>query len=108
MSNKEVLRYRKLISKKLDSMGIKDEITYRESARKPGFVMNQTTGQLEQRLLPRQTAQNLHRHLVRVLSAQGEPAIKTFLAMDPEKLVNATKQSEVPAWIPGEAQDGTS
>lgn len=99
MNNKERRRYRSLVSKKLLSMGIKDEITMKVSAHKPGLRLNPETKQIEQVMVPRYQAQNLHRALVREFTSKGPGVAEKFLALDANKFkgIKVEPPTEPPA-----------
>lgn len=102
LNNKEKCRFRSLITKKLESMGVKDEITFVESARKKMLVFNQKTNQLEPQMVPRYRAQNVLRNMVKKLTSQDKKTVLTFLNLDVSKFKTATKSDEVV--IGGETQ----
>lgn len=95
LNNKQKCRYRTLVSAKLESMGVKDEITYVESAKKFGFEYNTKTNQFEKKLFSRFRAQNVNRNMTKTLVAQGLETVQAFLALDPAKVV---PKPEVPVF----------
>lgn len=82
LNNKERCRYRTLIGKKLESMGIKDESIPVESARKLMQYFNTKTGKMEKVLVPKYTLQNLNRRMIRQLETQPKAVIDAFLRLD--------------------------
>ena len=85
LNNKEKCRFRSLLTKKLETMGIKDEITYVESAKKRMFVFNAKTNQFESKIVSRYRAQNLLRNMVKKLTAGDKTTVLAFLSLDPTK-----------------------
>ena len=84
LNNKERRRYRTLISRKLESMGIKDQSVPVESARKLGTFLNPKTMKPEQVLVPKYTLQNLQRRMIKQLETQPKAVIDAFLKLDHE------------------------
>lgn len=90
LNNKERCRYRTLIGRKLEEMGIKDQSVPVESARKPVTFLNPKTMKPETVLIPKYTLQNLQRRMIKQLETQPKAVIDAFLKLDQNALKRAT------------------
>jgi hypothetical protein len=92
LNNKERCRYRTLIGRKLEEMGIKDQCVPVESARKPVTFMNPKTSKFETVLAPKYTLQNLQRRMIKQLEIQPKAVIDAFLKLDQNVFKRAAKE----------------
>jgi hypothetical protein len=88
MNNKEYRRYRSLVRKKLETLGIKDHSTPVLVAKKRMLTINPKTLAPEVVEVPRYTLQNLNRRMVNQIVKRdgGTAMIDAFLGMDPSQL----------------------